>query len=97
MAREPDTTTIQDAQQPEMFAPPPRVAGADIHLTDPGDFTEAEDPDNPLGWAFPQGTGTPDAVIRASVALAFATRALNLSENAERALVGMAVRSLGRR
>lgn len=97
MAREPDTATIQDAQQPEMFAPPPRAASADVHLADPGDFNEAEDPDNPLGWAFPQGTGTPDAVIRASVALAYATRSLNLSENAERALTGMAVRSLTRR
>lgn len=96
MAREPDTATIPDAQQPEMFAPPPRAAGADIHQTDPGDFNDAEDPDNPLGWAFPQGTGTPDAVVRASVALAYATRALNLSDPAERALAGMALRSLGR-
>ena len=91
MAREPDTSTIVSDQQPEMFAPPPRPAGADVHLSEPGDFTETEDPDNPLGWAFPQGAGTPDATIRGSVALAFATRSLNLSENAERALVGMAL------
>lgn len=91
MAREPDTSTIASEQQPEMFAPPPRPAAADVHLSEPGDFTETEDPDNPLGWAFPQGTGTPDGTIRASVALAYATRSLNLSETAERALVGMAL------
>lgn len=91
MAREPDTSTIASDQQPEMFAPPPRLAAADVHVSDPGDFIDAEDPDNPLGWAFPQGTGTPDGTIRASVALAYATRSLNLSENAERALAGMAV------
>jgi hypothetical protein len=58
---------------------------------EPGDFSDDPDPDNPFGFAWKQGTNTPDGVVRTSVAIAHATRSLRLSDAAEKALVGQAV------
>lgn len=85
----PETHTItDDPRQKAMFDPPPAAAAPDF---DPGDFSDDPDPDNPFGFAWKQGTATPDAVVRTSVAIAHATRSLNLSDSAEKALVGMAL------
>ena len=77
-----------DPRQDALFAPPPSAATADF---DPGDFSDDPDPDNPFGFAWKQGTATPDGMVRTSLAIAHATRSLNLSESAEKALVGMAL------
>jgi hypothetical protein len=85
----PETHTIaDDPRQDALFAPPPPAAAPDF---EPGDFSDDPDPDNPFGFAWKQGTATPDGVVRTSVAIAHATRSLNLSDAAEKALVGMAL------
>jgi hypothetical protein len=91
MARALDAPTIaDDPRQDAMFAPPP-PARPDF---DPGDFSDDPDPDNPFGFAWKQGPATPDAVVRTSVAIAHASRALGLSEFVEKAMVGQAVLAL---
>jgi hypothetical protein len=77
-----------DPRQDALFAPPPPAATADF---DPGDFSDDPDPDNPFGFAWKQGTATPDGMVRTSLAIAHTTRSLNLSESAEKAVVGMAL------
>jgi cell division protein FtsI/penicillin-binding protein 2 len=88
MAKAPDIPTIaDDPRQDALFAPPPAVK-ADF---DPGDFSDEADPDNPFRFAFPQGTATPDSTVRTSVAIAFATRSLGLSDFVEKAVLGQAM------
>jgi hypothetical protein len=87
MAKSPEVPTIaDDTRQVALFAAPP-AAAPDF---EPGDFSDDSDPDNPFAFAWKQGNATPDAVVRASVAIAYATRALQVSDPVEKALVGQA-------
>lgn len=91
MAREPAEifTIHDDPRQDAMFAPPPPAAHA--RDFEPGDFSDDPDPDNPFGFAWKQGNATPDGVVRTSVAIALATRRLNLSDQAAKAVTGQAL------
>ncbi len=92
MARPPAEihTLADDPRQDALFAPPPPAPPADF---DPGDFTDDPDPDNPFGFAWRQGTATPDALVRASVAIALLTRrnGWRAEEDVTRAVIGQAL------
>lgn len=79
-----------DPRQDALFAPPPTAAPPAF---EPGDFSDDPDPDNPFGFAWRQGTATPDLVVRASVAIALLTRrnGWRPEEEVSRAVVGQAL------
>ncbi len=79
-----------DPRQDPLFAPPPPAEATDF---DPGDFTDDPDPDNPFGFAWRQGAATPDAVVRASVAIALLLRrnGWRAEEEVGRAVIGQAL------